>query len=618
MLWKRLSFSYATILLFTIMIFCVNMYSLQKLYGKTDEIVHKVFPLTNAVDAPEKSLLSLQNAVDSYVMTQNDASIVNVNKDIENLKVDQESIHKYFGVYPEIKNAVLQQEKQVTNLIDFYQQQIKLVGTFDVVQAQLNIGKGKKMFEEYRKLKTDTTNKINQINQKVLNQAGQLKTQNLILSLGVSLVVFILIILIAMKMMRDIIKPINNVSEVLHRISNGDLTVKEIKVKKSDEIGNMMITLNKMIGDLRHTVSEVSLSAQQVALQSEELSASTEQGSHSAQVTANISQNTTKDFEQQLNAVGQMSDSIHSVSSAIEEITNNSTQMIQMMEESTNQVDKGTRAVVNVVNQMNEISESVEHTTHSIELLGEHSNQITKIVQMITSISDQTNLLALNAAIEAARAGEYGRGFAVVADEVRKLAEESRKSAEEIHKMISDVQIETKQAVASMNTSIEKIQTGLHYTDKANHALNNIHTTIHETYKKGNSVRNSVLDVDQLIEGILKSLEEVHTIVEKSVISLQESNQASQQQLASIDDISNSTVSLETLAQQLQKAVSVFNLQDSERAIVQNETMIEISQKDISQKVKKGRNIKSNNKKNQKSLQSIKDFFKLNRIKKSS
>jgi len=615
MLWKRLSLSYATILLFTIMIFCVNMYSLQKLYGKTDEIVHKVFPLTNAVNAPEKSLLSLQNAVDSYVMTQNDSSIVNVNKDIETLKVDQESIHKYFGVYPEIKKDVLQQETQVTNLIGFYQQQIKLVDTFDVVQAQLNIGKGKKMFEEYRNLKAETTNKINEINQKVLNEARQLKTQNLILSLGVSLVVFILIILIAMKMMRDIIKPINKVSGVLHRISNGDLTVKEIKVKKSDEIGKMMITLNKMIGDLRKTVSEVSLSAQQVAMQSEELSASTEQGSHSAQVTATIAQNTTKDFEQQLNAVGQMSDSIHSVSSAIEEITNNSTQMIQMMEESTNQVDKGTRAVVNVVNQMNEISESVEHTTQSIELLGEHSNQITKIVHMITSISDQTNLLALNAAIEAARAGEYGRGFAVVADEVRKLAEESRKSAEEIHKMISDVQIETKQAVASMNTSIEKIQTGLHYTDKANHALNNIQTTIHETYKKGNSVRNSVVDVDNLTEGIVEVLEEVQNIVEKSVDSLQESNQASQQQLASIDDISNSTESLATLAQQLQKAVSVFNFQDSGEVIDQHKTVIDLRPTEVSQKAKRTGNTQSNKKL---VLQSIKEFFKLDRIKKSS
>jgi methyl-accepting chemotaxis protein len=450
-----------------------------------------------------------------------------------------------------------------------------------------------------------------------------LKFQNILLSLGASIVAFVVIILIAWKMMKDIIKPINLVSGVLQRISNGDLTVKELKVRKSDELGVMMITLNKMIGDLRHTVSEVSLSAKQVALQSEELSASTEQGSQSAQVTATISQNTTQAFEQQLDAVVQISTSIHSVSSAIEDITRNSTQMIDMMEESTKQVDNGTQAVVNVVNQMNEISQSVEHTTNSIELLGEHSNQITKIVHMITSISDQTNLLALNAAIEAARAGEYGRGFAVVADEVRKLAEESRKSAEEINKMISDVQIETKQAVASMNTSIEKIETGLHYTDKANLALNTIQTSIHDTYKKGNIVRNSVLNVDHLTEEILKALEEVQAVVEQSVASLQESNQASHQQLASISDVTNSTESLATLAQQLQKAVSVFDLQVTERESDQSETkdsiiIINSNRNENSQKVKRQRNEKSNKKRNQRMLHSFKEFFKFDRIKKSS
>lgn len=376
----------------------------------------------------------------------------------------------------------------------------------------------------------------------------------------ISATAIVIAIIIIIYISRSISAGIKQASSIIQKVSNGNLSIQSKKIKRKDEIGNMLHGLFVMNEELNKIVREVRNTANEVSMSSELMENSSTQSTAAAGQVAEISEKTVNQVEHQIQRFEEVSVGIDEMANEINVMENQSNQMKEKTEIATFKSNQGKKSVENVVNKMNQINTSVVNATTIIHLLEDKSYEIKQFAEIITNIADQTNLLALNAAIEAARAGEFGKGFSVVADEVRKLAEESKKSADLIQHMIDSIQTETVKAVEVMETANQVVKEGLIDTDDANIAFIEISQAVEDVSTNVIVVNERLSLVSNRSKEIVHIVNEVKKISEDSVTYTQDTSAATEEQLATMIEVSDSAKQLYKLANLLNRTVSHFKI----------------------------------------------------------
>lgn len=375
---------------------------------------------------------------------------------------------------------------------------------------------------------------------------------------GAASILFILLIC------RQITIPLQALIADAEAIAQGDFTHKVNAATREDEFGKLGKALESMVSKLGSLVGtltgKVAATSEQVVAAAEELTANAEQLTQAnTHVVSSIS-DVACGAEAQVSSIDKTVLIIERLSAGIQQIAANSTAMLGMANQATSVASQGDKAVDAAIHQMRNIEDSVSKTAKVVTKLSERSKEIGQIVDTISGIAGQTNLLALNAAIEAARAGEQGRGFAVVAEEVRVLADQSQKAAKQIASLISEIQAETDSAVVAMNDGTQEVNVGADVVNTAGKAFKEIVSLINEVSLQIKGISAAIEQMATGSEQIVTSVRDIDCISREAANHAQTVSKATEEQLASMEELAASSQALAKMAEELQSAITQFKV----------------------------------------------------------
>ncbi len=328
-------------------------------------------------------------------------------------------------------------------------------------------------------------------------------------------------------------------------IAKGDFS-KVLDIKQQDEIGMLSASLNSIITNVGHMISDIKNGINTVSSSSTELSVISEQMSANLEETTAKSNSVTSSSEE-------LSVTMASISSASEQASGNVNMVASAVEEMNATISEIARNAASTSEKTGEAVVQVGNVSTEVDSLGIAAKEINKVTEAITEISEQTNLLALNATIEAARAGEAGKGFAVVANEIKELAKQTSDATQEIKEKIKGIQ-QTTQGTINAAGVIRSI------INDVNEMVMSIASAVEEQSVTAKDITANVAQAAQGIAEVSGNMTQGREASETISSDIVEVNQATTEIFNSSSQIKLSAAELSGLAEKLNQMVEKFTV----------------------------------------------------------
>ncbi|MBD7985201.1 methyl-accepting chemotaxis protein [Sporosarcina sp. Sa2YVA2] len=560
---KKLTGIFSIMIILIIGMSAAGIVSTFNLNENTKTMTDKIVPKIDHITKLEKSMQNITNQMQRHILSKDREFELKYEEDIvkENEKVEQLLV-SYTGL------LTMQNERDILESVKA-DWQLFMDKVQDVISLSGSNRDDEAIIESYDTtlIATDITEQLENMdalhNDELvqIEEEGGLLYNSVLIILSVSTLIALLIAIIGIRyLLRTIQRPIVSLSDSFKKMSTGDLSIEPINVKTNDEIGQLGHDFNMMQSNLKGLMEELSENVNTLASTSMEFAASADESSHASEQITNSVIDVSESASLQLESARRSSELVDTITDQLGDTALAIHQVTELSVTTADLTSDGTKRMATAVQKMTDIEQSTEHTATVVQSLHKKSSEIGNIVSLITNIAGQTNLLALNASIEAARAGEHGKGFAVVASEVGKLAQDSGNAAAHIRKLIEEVQHEVGSAIEAMQTSKEFVDEGLTIVQQTGEGFKEISYYVEQVSTQVREVSTISEAINTSIEQVKQLVDEVANMSGRTDDNVQNIVAASEEQSATMQEISASSTVLSGMADTLQTMVSKFKL----------------------------------------------------------
>lgn len=360
-----------------------------------------------------------------------------------------------------------------------------------------------------------------------------------------SIIGLIISVLAGSWISRVVRKSIEHISEVVNKISEGNLTVKA-NTNAASEFAQLAEVLNDLCDHDRESL-------QQLITNSNELTSAAELSMRASTTSRVALQNQSEELAVVTTSMTQLEGSIREISQSSSESEKQAQKAQQLALNGVGIIECSTQGLL-------ALEEQFAINEKRMQELDNYVKEITEVVELISSIANNTNLLALNAAIEAARAGEQGRGFAVVADEVRQLASETNQQTESIRNTIASLHKAADDVNEAMLVSRKEMMSSIERSSDVQQAIN--------------LIKNTISDINQQMVTIAVATQQQERASQHVAQSLEQVASRAQQNNHQLDTLVDEAERVAVIAQQQQGMLSRYHLEDENDPVLSFETPV--------------------------------------------